>query len=117
MAHPDDTQTRLTESSQNINLAALAAYVLHLVGAITAIPSLIALVINYIKRHDDGPFADSHHSWMIRSFWWTILWCIIGWILTIILIGYIILGIAWLWFIYRHVLGLIRLLDNRPMPA
>lgn len=117
MAYSDYPQTRPAGTNQGIDLAALVAYVLHLVGAITAIPSLIALVINYIKRRDDGPLADSHHAWMIHSFWWTILWCIVGWILTLVLIGYAVLALAWLWFLYRHVRGLIHLLDNRPMPT
>ncbi len=101
-------------------MMALISYILHLVGSITALPSLIALVINYLKRSRQLPL-NSHHRWMIRTFWWTILWMILGWILmiTVILIpvAWIIFGVAWLWWIYRHVRGLIVLLDGRDMPS
>lgn len=108
---------RTRPSRRHHNAAALVAYVLHLVGTITGLPSIIALVINYIKRHDGPPMVDTHHSWMIRTFWWALVWWIIGALLWVFLIGIAIAGIAWLWFVYRHVRGLLRLLDDRPMPA
>jgi uncharacterized membrane protein len=59
---------------------------------------------------------DSHHTWMIRTFWWTILWYVIGVITLFIAIGFAILAIAWIWYIYRHVRGLIALSNGEPMP-
>lgn len=115
MDYPEYERTRRVRTGDNA--AALVAYVLHLVGTITALPSIIALVINYIKRHDGDPIADSHHAWMIRTFWWAVLWWIIGALTWIFLVGIAIAGVAWLWFIYRHVRGLIRLLDDQPMPT
>ncbi len=55
---------------------AVVAYVLHLFGVIAGIPSIVGLIINYVKRNDYDELFDSHHSWMIRSFWWAILWCV-----------------------------------------
>lgn len=101
-------------------MLALVSYILHLVGSITGLPSLIALVINYLKGNPQKALS-SHHRWMIRTFWWTILWMILGGVLmvTVILIpvSYIIFGVAWLWWIYRHIRGLIVLLDGRDMPV
>jgi uncharacterized membrane protein len=94
----------------------LVAYVLHLVGAIAGLTSIIGLIINYLKRgHNEGLF-DSHHSWMITSFWWALLWVVIGFITLFIVIGWPILFLAWLWYIYRHVRGLIALINGEPMP-
>jgi len=99
----------------------IVAYILHLLGAITGILSIVALIINYVKRGDDGAMLDSHHSWMIRTFWWAILWCIlIGasyFVLVGFLIGWIAFFIVWVWYIYRHIRGLIYLADDKPMPA
>lgn len=110
-------------SNQDIGeqrMMALISYILHLVGSITALPSLIALVINYVKGGRDIPLG-SHHRWMIRTFWWTILWMILGGILMITVIGiplaWVIFAVAWIWWIYRHVRGLIVLLDGREMPV
>jgi uncharacterized membrane protein len=102
---------------RNDNAAALIAYVLHLVGAVTGITSIIGLVINYIKRHDGSAVADSHHSWMIRSFWWALLWWVIGALTWVFIIGIAIVLAAWLWYLYRHLRGLLYLLDDRPMTA
>jgi uncharacterized membrane protein len=94
----------------------LVAYVLHLVGSIAGVTSIIGLVLNYIRRDHHGGLFDSHHRWMIRSFWWAILWVAIGLITIFILIGWVILGLVWLWYVYRHVRGLIALVNGQPMP-
>ena len=53
---------------------------------------------------------------MIRSFWWALLWGVIGIVTIIILIGWAILFVVWVWYIYRHVRGLIALTNGEPMP-
>jgi uncharacterized membrane protein len=95
---------------------ALVAYGLHLFGAIAAVPSIVGLIVNYVKRNDYDELFDSHHSWMIRSFWWAILWCVLGFVTLVIGVGFVILFVAWLWYIYRHVRGLIALLNGEPLP-
>ncbi|MGH8495739.1 MAG: DUF4870 family protein [Gammaproteobacteria bacterium] len=101
---------------QDQRMLVLISYVLHLFGAVAAVPSLIALIINYLKRGESGPDLGTHHTWMIRSFWWAILWFIIGGILILVLVGWVVIFLAWVWYIYRHVRGLLRLIDGRPMP-
>ena len=57
--------------------AAWIAYVLHAIGYLTTMIwlSVIGLVVNYMKRSDvPRSFVDSHHGWMIRSFWYGMLW-------------------------------------------
>ena len=95
---------------------AVVAYVLHLVGVIAGITSIVGLIINYVKRNDYDELFDSHHSWMIRSFWWAILWCVVGFVTMVIGVGFVIFFLAWLWYIYRHVRGLLALLNGEPMP-
>lgn|SRR5512146_428484 len=53
------------------------AYVLHAIGYLSVVmwPAVLGLVINYIKRGEArGGFVDSHHDWMIRTFWYGLLW-------------------------------------------
>jgi uncharacterized membrane protein len=100
---------------------AVIAYILHLFGAALALPSIVGLIINYIKRGDSGALLASHHSWMIRTFWWTLLWSVIVVLSYFFLIGFAIGGIAffvlWIWYLYRHVRGLIALANvEPPMP-
>ena len=69
----------------------LVAYVLHLVGAVAGLTSIVGLIINYVKRDGYDDVFDSHHAWMISSFWWALLWVVIGCITIFILIGWVIL--------------------------
>ena len=40
-----------------------------------------------------------------------------GLLVTLVIgVGFVILGVAWLWYVYRHVRGLIALLNGEPMP-
>lgn len=93
----------------------IVAYALHLFGAIAGITSIVGLVINYVKRRQHDELFDSHHAWMISSFWWALLWVVIGCITIFVLVGYVILFLVWLWYIYRHVRGLLAFVNGEPM--
>src|SRR4051812_2712485 len=61
-----------------------------------SIPSIIAVVLNYIYRSETrGTYLESHFRWQIRTFWFAWLWVAIATLLlvTIILfpIGVVIL--------------------------
>ena len=88
-------------------------------------PSIIAVIINYVKRSEArGTWLESHFSWQIRTFWYALLWAVIVAVvsipLTIVVIGvgtWIIgmfaLGI---WAIYRIARGWLALKDGKPLP-
>lgn len=100
---------------------ALVAYILHLIGSVTGVLSICALILNYVRRSDYADGLASHHRYMIRTFWWTVLWLVIGWILhfTIILtpIGWVLCIAAWCWYVYRHIRGLVALANGAQMRA
>jgi len=80
-------------------------------------PSIIAVIINYVKRNEvRGSFLDSHFSWQIRTFWWSLLWLVIGGVLTLVLVGWAILGLTGLWILYRIIRGWLALLGRNAMP-
>jgi uncharacterized membrane protein len=88
-------------------------------------PSIIAVIINYVKRSEvRGTYLDSHFSWQIRTFWWallmTIIIAVLGFTLAIVLIGFAIWIIGFfvlgIWAIYRIARGWLALMDRRPMP-
>jgi uncharacterized membrane protein len=102
-----------------------------IVGAATVVgaflvgwPSIIAVILNYLKRSDvRGTWLESHFLWQIRTFWYGLLWvslCVIFIVLTLgigILVAWLPLGIITIWFIYRIVRGWLALNDRRPMYA
>lgn len=82
--------------------------------------SLIPLILNYAKRDDSaGTFIYSHHGWMIRSFWWYVVWVCVGGVLFATLLGiplaYLVWAGAWLWKMYRMIRGIIALNNNAPI--
>ena len=113
-----------------------AIYALHafslVVGILTAVtvvgafltgwPSLIAVVMNYIKRGEvRGTWLESHFRWQLRTFWYGLLWvslCMLFIVMTLgigIFIAWIPLAIVSVWFIYRIARGWLALVDGKPM--
>jgi uncharacterized membrane protein len=95
------------------------------VGAfLTGWPSIIAVVLNYVKRGEArGTWLESHFRWQIRTFWYGLLWVALCLLFVVVTVGIGIL-IAWLplafvsvWFIYRILRGWLALADHRPMYA
>ena len=92
-----------------------------IVGAfVFGVPSIIAVIINYLYRNGTrGTFLESHFRWQIRTFWFALLWIVIGAMLFVTLIGiplaWIICIAAGLWVIYRVGRGWLALQDRKPM--
>jgi uncharacterized membrane protein len=89
---------------------------------LTGWPSIIAVIINYVKRSDArGTYLDSHFGWQIRTFWYAVLWAVIGAILVFTVIGAVIgvplLLLLGVWVLYRIARGWITLGNGRPMPS
>lgn len=95
------------------------------VGAfLTGWPSIIAVVMNYLKRSEArGTWLESHFQWQIRTFWFGLLWvsiCLFFVVVTLgvgMLVAWLPLGLVGLWFIYRIARGWVALSDRRMMPA
>ena len=88
-------------------------------------PSIIAVIINYVKRGEArGTWLESHFTWQIRTFWFALAWAAlvaaVSIPLSVILVGIgtwiagmFLLGV---WAIYRIARGWLRLKDHQPMP-
>lgn len=100
-----------------------------IVGAATVIgafltgwPSIIAVILNYVKRADvRGTWLESHFQWQIRTFWYGLLWVALclGFIVITFGIGVIVawlpLVIITIWFVYRIARGWLALNAGQPM--
>ena len=97
-----------------------AVYALQAIG-ILLLPAvlltwIVGVVINYIKRDDTaGSFLASHFRWQIRTFWFGLLWGILGGLTFIIVIGWFILVATAVWIIYRVAKGWLYLVDGKPL--
>jgi uncharacterized membrane protein len=94
-----------------------------IVGAfLTGWPSMIAVILNYVKRSEvRSTWLESHFRWQIRTFWFGLLWITLclGFIVATfgfgIFIAWLPMGLVGLWFIYRIVRGWVAVSDGRPM--
>jgi|SRR5690606_5051485 len=88
------------------------------------LPSIAAVILNYYKQAAArGTWLESHFRWQIRTFWYALLWCVVGWVFIFTLIGVFVglavLGLAGLWVLYRVARGWWTLGqgETMPMPA
>jgi uncharacterized membrane protein len=84
-------------------------------------PSIIAVILNYVKRPDvRGTFLESHFRWQIRTFWFAVLWSLVALAFFITFVGipfaWIIAVVVGLWILYRIVRGWLALVSERPLP-
>lgn len=94
----------------------LITYILYIVGFFVGVTPIIAIIMNYLKRAEmRGTWLESHVNWQIKTFWVTLIAYLVGAVLTTILIGFIVLLLAFIWHIYRLVKGLIALNSNQPV--
>lgn len=93
-----------------------------LTAFLTGWPSILAVILNYLKRSEArGTYLESHFRWQIRTFWFALLWVAIAWLLIFTLLGIpfaaAIFIIAGLWVLYRIARGWLRLVDRQGMPV
>ena len=85
-------------------------------GFVFGLPSLVAVFLNYLKRGDvNGTWLESHFRWQIRTFWFSLLWGLLGVILLPVIVGWFILVANIVWIIYRIVKGWLHLNDGKAM--
>ena len=136
IVHSSAVDNSASKPSQNLITLTHVMYGLHAFSALmgmlgtafivtaflTGWPSIIAVVINYVKRSDArGSFLDSHFSWQLRTFWYALLWVIVMGLLVMTIVGipvaFIVALVVGIWVLYRIGRGWLALSDSKPMPV
>ena len=118
--------------------AGVLAYALFAIGAVLEIASrgfaspfplmtvvgIVGVVVCYVKRSEaQNTWVGSHLIWLIRTFWWSFLWDMLGWVILLgtFFIGFPITYGIWfvtaIWVIYRVVRGYLLFKDSKPIPG
>jgi uncharacterized membrane protein len=102
-------------------LTGLASAAFVVTAFLSGWPSILAVIINYVKRGETrGTYLESHFRWQIRTFWFALLWVVVCWLFAITLIGIpVAIALALLvglWVLYRIARGWITLSSEKPMP-
>jgi len=93
-------------------------YGLQAASMLVGVTLFAGVIVNYLRREQAaGTWLESHFTWQIRTFWWSLAWCVLGIATAIVLVGVFILIASGVWFVYRIVRGWIELNEGRPMYA
>lgn len=113
---PSAEPTISGEKAQKAKTIALVTYALYVLGFLTIVSPIVAVIVNYLQRAETkNSFLLSHHVWMIRTFWWSLVWSVLGVALAFFFIGYFVLAAVFVWYIYRIVRGVLGVLNEKPM--
>ena len=89
---------------------------LYLGSFVTGITGLVGVVLAYVWRDEAPAWAKSHHTYLIRTFWFGLLGTLIGVVLSIVLIGIPIIIAVAVWVAVRSVMSLVKAQKQEPMP-
>ncbi len=104
-------------------------YALYILGLFHGLTLIIGLIMAYVVRGNAGPANASHYTYLIRTFWISAIWMVIGGgivlvgiPLSLILVGIPLLWlggtvcfVAWLWALIRCIIGAVRLAEGQPI--
>ena len=110
------------EPNENERNTLLIAYILYCATVVTGVACIAGVIVSHIKINETGnEFLRSHYRWLIRTFWFSLLW----WAISGALVGTFVLAIlggigfciSAVWFLYRVIRGLISFSERRAMPV
>jgi len=105
------------EKLRSLKTMAMVVYILQALGFFNGITWIVGVIIDYVKKDEAaGTWLESHYRWQIRTFWWGLLWALIGGLTAVVIVGFIVLAAAAIWIIYRIAKGWLYLSENRPLP-
>src|SRR5215470_5412754 len=135
-----DTQAPVPAPPPSLITATLVVYALFGAAAVVAIFShgfppiaplgglagIIAIIVAYVKRGEAaGTWLASHYRWLIRTFWFSLLWGLVGLLLffvfAIVIVGLLLGPLVWIatsiWVLYRLIRGYLLFKDSKPVPG
>lgn len=102
----------------------MLVYVLHALALFFFVSSLVAIIINYVKRDDvRGTWLESHFDWQISTFWWSLvfgigasamlIWGLFQKMWALAILAVLVALFNLVWWAYRIIKGVLRLNDKR----
>lgn len=91
-----------------------AIYIAYLASFVLMPLSIVGVFFAYkIRQEHRGSWLESHCTWQIQTFWVSLAVFVFGLLTAMILVGYVFLLVASLWFLYRVIKGWLKLSDNQ----
>lgn len=103
---------------QALHQLATLVYGLQAVALALGVTAIAGVIIDYLKRDEAaGTWYASHLDWQIRTFWWALLWSVIGFATLMVGVGFLVILAATVWYVWRIVKGWTALNDGEPVGA
>ncbi len=109
-----DTNRAVQPAERNTTLA-LVVYVMYFIAYFVGITALVGVIIAHVQAGSGDPVLDSHYRFQIRTFWISVLYVVIGSVLSLILIGFAVLLWWFIWSLIRNIKGISALNQGRPI--
>ncbi len=113
----NNTEANMVNTSNSeVKNYVFIAYVTYALGLFIWFAPVVGVILAYVKRDEaQGSIYASHIDYLIKTFWVSLVGTVLGTFTTLILIGWLILLVTAIWFIYRVVIGLIKLNEDKPV--
>jgi uncharacterized membrane protein len=103
-------------SEAEIKKLTYVVYILQALSFVFLITAIAGIIINYIKEDDvKGSWLESHFEWQKRTFWYGLLWTVLGVLSFLVLVQWVVLPIVAIWLVYRIAKGWIYLVDGKEL--
>ena len=104
----------VTKDQKNL---VLVVYILQAAAFVVGISAIAGIIVNYLKQDEvRGTWLESHFDWQIKTFWYSLAGFFIGFILMIVLVGWLVMLATSIWVIYRIVKGWLAFNEGREIP-
>jgi len=103
-------------ASEDTRTLAIIVYGLYLASLFCiGLSGIAGVILAYVKRDDvRGTIWESHFENAIQAFWIWFGLTVLGFLTVWLLIGFVIMGVAYIYFAYRTIKGLVRAVDSQP---
>ena len=106
----------VVDSNPDAKKYTYAVYILQALAFVFLVTAIVGIIINYIKDEDvKGTWLESHFKWQKNTFWYGLMWIVLGFLTIFIMVGYAVLSVIVFWLIYRIAKGWIYLVDGKEL--
>ncbi|MFC7454060.1 DUF4870 family protein [Insolitispirillum peregrinum] len=103
-------------ATSSMRTLTLVLYGLYAASVLMGLTGVVGVIIAHIRlKETKGTIFESHLRWLIRTFWLSLLMCLPGILLSFVGIGLLLLVAISIWFIYRIVVGFLKLNEGKPI--
>lgn len=96
---------------------AIIIYALFAVGFCNGVTALIGVILAHVNLKTADPVSASHFKYQMRTFYWGLLWVIIGAITSVIVVGWFVLLAWFIWTLIRIITGLMAINNGQPIKS